>query len=334
MDRGRYDAFATVERRRLEQRLPQLADAVAIRVRAAMAPIFVEVEGRVPRFADWVFDWWTSWILLGRAMRWTWDGVATGHVLTMPDKVQAQLIAAIEMRYVELVLQPAVAELKLTDALDRVVTSLRDDLAEECRGHETALRAFIATAPARVERLDAGGNWVRAPDWNGSHASVRLRCGADVGAEDALMRDEISNYRESRNINAPVNEVILRLSRPFATKLISFVVLPVIVAALIGGFALPLLGVLPNVISGVIAGVLTGAVGAAIIGFSASASVDWVLTRTDERINRAGFEVQVRRAVITGRRDFEGNITDAQRRLIERQLLAIAAAGPAQAAHP
>jgi len=44
----------------------------------------------------------------------------------------------------------------------------------------------------------------------------------------------------------PVDDVILRLARPFATKLISFVVLPVIVTALVAGFVLPLFGLLPS----------------------------------------------------------------------------------------
>jgi hypothetical protein len=85
--------------------------------------------------------------------------------------------------------------------------------------------------------------------------------------------------------DSPINDVILRLARPFATKLISFLVLPIIVAAVLGGFLLPLFGLLPNVLANVVTGILTGAAGALVIGFVASTAVDWVLSRTDAALN-------------------------------------------------
>ena len=117
-------------------------------------------------------------------------------------------------------------------------------------------------------------------------------------------------------------------------KLISFVVLPVIVAAILGGILLPLFGRLPGVLANVITGILTGAVGALIIGFAASASVDWLLNRTDAALNRAGFEASVRKAIIAVESDFETRVLDAQQRSIDRQLEALMAAMAGKSAQP
>ncbi|HEV2336558.1 MAG TPA: hypothetical protein VGS13_13735, partial [Stellaceae bacterium] len=121
-----------------------------------------------------------------------------------------------------------------------------------------------------------------------------------------------------------VNDVILRMARPFATKLISFVVLPVIVAAILGGILLPLFSQLPGLLANVVTGVLTGAFGALIIGIAASASVDWVLNRTDATLNRAGFEAGVRKAIAAAETDFETRVLNAQQRPIDAQMQALA----------
>jgi uncharacterized membrane protein YedE/YeeE len=124
------------------------------------------------------------------------------------------------------------------------------------------------------------------------------------------------------------------MARPFATKLISFIVLPVIIAAVLGGILLPLFSQLPSVLANVVTGVLTGALGALIIGFGASASVDWALNRTDAALNRAGFEATVRKAIISVERDFETRVLDAQQRSVDRQLEALETAMAGKAASP
>jgi len=148
------------------------------------------------------------------------------------------------------------------------------------------------------------------------------------------MRAQFPVLLELKTADSPVNDVILRLARPFATKLISFVVLPVIVAAILGGILLPLFGQLPGVLANVITGVLTGAVGALIIGLAASASIDWVLNRTDATLNRAGFEASVRKAIIATERSFETRVLDAQEGPLKRQIEALATAMAGKIAAP
>ncbi|MBI1774040.1 MAG: hypothetical protein HYR63_01710 [Proteobacteria bacterium] len=321
VDGARYREFVALERRREEEDYQRLSVRARDRVHAALVPIFEEIEARVPEFGAWTFDWWTSWILLGHSIRWVWDELARGSIFRMPDRVQARLVGEIEQKFDSLVLQPDLIEPKLAQAIERSLAAARADLGAVCARHRDAVRAFVREATRQVERADGTGGRVTITSADGA-ASLTLPCGADGQREEAMVRAEILKLRESLHVDDPVSGVILRMSRPFATKLISYVVLPVLVTAAIGGIALPLLGILPNVLSGVIAGILTGAFGAAIIGFSASASVDWLLNRADERRNRGSFEVQVRRAVIASRETLDSGITEIQRQFIQNQLRA------------
>jgi hypothetical protein len=161
--------------------------------------------------------------------------------------------------------------------------------------------------------------------WDPGKAAFRPVCPAvDAGGETGI-RPELEASLMAMSSGGPVDEVILRMARPFATKLISFVVLPIIVTALIGGIVLPLFGLLPNIISGVVTGIITGAAGALIIGFSASASVDWLLNRTDEALSRPQFESDVRSAVVSAEVDFESKVLAVRRQSLERHLQVVTA---------
>ncbi len=330
-DGARYREFVALERRQAEEDLRRVGERASSRVHAALVPIFEEIEARVPEFGAWAFDWWTSWILLGHAIRWVWDEFPRGPIFRMPDRVQARLVAEIERQFDALVLQPDVDEPKLAQAIERTLTAARADIAEVCARHLAAVRTFLKEQARQAERGDGSGGWAPVGATEGA-ATFTLPCGGDIRREEAMVRAELQKLGERRHVDDPVGEVILRMSRPFATKLISYVVLPVIVTGLIGGIALPLLGILPNVLSGVIAGILTGAFGAAIIGFSASASVDWLINRADERRNRGGFEVQVRRAVIASREALESGIVEIQHQFTQNQLRAFLEAPLAPAA--
>jgi hypothetical protein len=122
--------------------------------------------------------------------------------------------------------------------------------------------------------------------------------------------------RPMSNLDAGVDAVILRLSRPFATKLISFMVLPVITTAIAGGIAVPFIGLPAGALAGLLAG---GAVSALVIGFSASTAVDWLLTRADEALSREAFEAELRGAVRQAADSFEIRVANTMGQYVERQ---------------
>jgi hypothetical protein len=320
VDSRRYDDYAASRRSVITQDLQRALDAAAQALHTNTAPVFREVEARVPYYANWVFDWWTSWILLGRAFGWTWHALTDGPILTLPDRVRARLVAAVQQQFNALVLEPETTEAKLKPAIDRSRATARDTLLQSCRNYQNGLGEFVRREARRVERLDGTKGWAPDPAWDPDKAAFQPVCPAPDPAETTAMQPQLEASLMAMSSGGPVDDVILRMARPFATKLISFVVLPIIVTALLGGLVLPLFGLLPNIISGVVTGVITGAAGALIIGFSASASVDWLLNRTDEVLSRPQFEADVGNAVVAAEADFESKVLDIERESIERQL--------------
>jgi hypothetical protein len=314
-----YRGFLARDRAEADAASARLTEAARERVHEAVVPAFEGVAARVPAFGAWTFDWWTSWILLGQVIGWMWDEVSNGVILGMPARVQGRLIAEVEGQFDALVLQPEQTLPPLASAFARSLETNRAELAELCRRHAENVRTFVSTTAARIERASGPGTWTPVASADAA-STFNLTCNGNGQREMAQVQAVLAGLRQTASISDPVDEVIVRLARPFATKLISYVILPAIIAGLIGAVALPLLGILPNILSGVIAGLLTGALGAAVIGFSASASVDWLLTRADELRNRAGFEVQVRRAVTQQRDGLEAAILDIHRQAIQSRL--------------
>jgi hypothetical protein len=325
VDREHYDEFVSAQQRRLEADAQAMSMARASRLRAGLAPIFEEIDERVPAYADWAFDWWTSWILLAKTFRWTWEGLMAGSPFDMPDRVQARLVQEIEQQFAARVIEPVTLESKMTAALGASETTSRAEFSTRCGQYQRALAEFVRREARRVERQDPAQGWVPDPSWDTRAARFAPLCDAAGNTGQLPARPEFSQSLELTGADSAINDVILRLARPFATKLISFIVLPVIAAALLGGFLLPLFGLLPNVLANIVTGILTGAAGALIIGFAASTSVDWVLSRTDAALNRAGFEVSVHKAVFAAEDAFEARMLEGQQRATEQQLQAIAA---------
>jgi hypothetical protein len=322
IERAHYDEFVSAQQRQLEADARAMSSSRARRLRADLTPIFEEIDERVPAYADWAFDWWTSWILLAQTFRWTWEGMMTGSPFDMPDRVQARLVREIELQFAARVIEPATLESKMEAALSASETISRDESSARCGKYQRALAEFVRREAGRVERQDPAQGWVPDPSWDARAAGFAPLCDTAGIADQPPVsaRPEFSQLLELTGADSPINDVIVRLARPFATKLISFIVLPVIAAALLGGFLLPLFGLLPNVLANIVTGILTGAAGALIIGFATSTSVDWLLSRTDAALNRAGFEVSVHKAVIAAEDAFETRMLEARQRATEQQL--------------
>jgi hypothetical protein len=334
VDSARYDEFVAAEQRQIDEDGRAMAAARSSRLRAALAPLFAEIDERVPGYADWVFDWWTSWILLARTFRWTWDDFMTGPPFELPDRVQTQLVAEVREQFVGRVLEPQALGPSFDATLDASLAAWREELAAGCGKYQRALAQFVRREATQVERQDAAQGWLPDSSWDRAAAGFRPLCDPAEAVGEAALRPEFPRLFELTAADSPVNDVILRLARPFATKLISFLVLPIVVAAVLGGFLLPLFGLLPNVLANVVTGILTGAAGALVIGFVASTAVDWVLSRTDAALNRAGFEASVHKAVSAAEQDFATRVLDIQQRATERQWQAMATALTGKAAVP
>ena len=326
VDSVRYDEFVAAEQRQIEEDMRAMAAGRSSRLRAALAPFFAEIDERVPGYADWAFDWWTSWILLARTFRWTLEDLLAGPLLELPDRVQAQLVSEVREQFIGRVLEPQALEPGFDTMLDASLAAWREDLAAGCGKYQRALAQFVRREATRVERQDAAQGWIPDPGWDRAAAGFRPLCDPDAAVGAPALRPEPPRLFELIATDSPINDVVLRMARPFATKLISFLVLPIVAAAVLGGFLLPLFGLLPNLLANVVTGIVTGAAGALIIGFVASSAVDWVLSRTDAALNRAGFEASVHKAVGAAEQDFATRVLEVQQRSTERQWQTMAAA--------
>ena len=128
VDQTHYDEFVAAQQRQIEADARAMSLARASRLRAGLAPIFEEIDERIPAYADWAFDWWTSWILLAKTFRWSWEGMMTGSPFDMPDRVQARLVNEIEQQFAGRVVEPAALESKVAAALSTARASLSEEL--------------------------------------------------------------------------------------------------------------------------------------------------------------------------------------------------------------
>lgn len=230
-----------------------------------------------------------------------------GQILNLPDTVQTQLNIEIREQYNSIVLRPEVLEPQMQAILDRSIALVQREILQICSQQDDNLRQFIRNETQQIERFDKAAGWVSIPPGSGDGELTRVAsiCSSASLVDSNQLVSELLVDQPMGHLDAGVNDVILRLSRPFATKLVSFLVLPLVATAVAGGITLPFIGVAGGLFAGVLAG---GATSALIIGFSSSAAVDWLLTRADEAVSRDDFEANLRHAVNTSATRFEDRV--------------------------
>ena len=326
VDGEAYERYATEQQRRIDIVRALLTKESDIWVRDRLRPVLDGVEERVGDYGDWMYNWWTAWILLGQAFGWSWQGVLDGEILNMPNVVHARLNEEIRGRYDEIVLRLEILEPQMQALVDRAVAGVQLEVLQACGPMNDARQNFARNNAREIERRDPDAGWVSWANEDGMSITIAPACGASNSEDEARLTTLMLEDRPMSNLDANVDAVILSLSRPFATKLISFMVLPVITTAVAGGIAIPFIGVPAGALAGLLAG---GAMNALIIGFSASAAVDWLLTRTDEAFSRESFEFELRSAVKQAADSFEARVVSTMAQYVEREYrqLAVAAFG-------
>ena len=320
VDAAPYQKFASQQIEQISVLQSVSIKTAYAQVRADLQPMLTSIERRVSAYGDWMYNWWTAWILLAQALGWAWQGLIDGNILSLPSVLQTRLVVEIRDKYNEIVLRPELLKPQMQAILDRSIAGVQRDILEICGRHDDDLRAFVRNETSRGERYDR-----TTERWDavslGDVESRRTMSVASICQSVSLengrgLVDELLAEKPMGDLDGGVNEVILRLSRPFATKLISFIALPLTATAIAGGIALPFVGLAGGIFAGVLAG---GAVGALIIGFSTSAAVDWLLTRADEAISRENFEGNLRRAVNVAATRFEERVSVALQKHVTAQ---------------
>src|SRR5205085_7181760 len=125
------------------------------------------------------FDWWTSWILLGKTFRWTWEGLITGSPFDMPDRVQAQLVHEIEQEFARRVVEPATLDSKIEAAITAAQGARREEFSARCGKYQRGLVEFVRREARQVERQDPAQGWVPDPFWDAQSAGFEPLCMID-----------------------------------------------------------------------------------------------------------------------------------------------------------
>ncbi len=270
VDSARYELYAGEQQRRMDVAKAKLITETDTWVRGRLRPVLNGVGDRVGDYGDWMYNWWTAWILLGQAFGWTWQGFLDGKLLDLPNVVHIRLIEEIRGQYDGVVLRPEILEPQMQALVDRAVAGVQRDILRICGPMNDARQTFVRGMAREIERKGSAGGWIAWAREDETAIAVSSSCGAFGSEDEAKLTAALLDDRPMSNLDAGVDEVILRLSRPFATKLISFMVLPVVTTAVAGGIAIPFVGLPAGALAGLLAG---GAVSALVIGFSASAAV-------------------------------------------------------------
>ena len=316
VDAGQYVHYAAEQQRRIDEAQARLTKETDAWVQVRLRSVLTGVEERVGDYGDWMYNWWTAWILLGQAFGWTWQGFLDGEIMNLPNLVHVRLIEEIRGQYDGVVLRLEILEPQMQALVDRAVAGVQREVLQVCGPMNDARQNFVRGAAREIERMEPGAGWVAWKGEVGAATALAPSCGVFDSEDEAKLTAILLKDRPMSNLDAGVDKVILRLSRPFATKLISFMVLPVVTAAVAGGIAVPFVGLPAGAVAALLAG---GTLSALVIGFSSSAAVDWLLTRADEALSRQAFEVDLRRAVKRAADNFEIRVASTMRQYVERQ---------------
>lgn len=286
--------------------------AAARGIEAAMAralrPVLADAEERMAAFVDWVFDWWTAYILLGQTA-----SRAAGTSLVRPASALRAagmtLDARVSDAYRRLVLQPVATDRRLRGAMIAIGLAGAEALRAECRSALEASRRLVARHARVVEARAADGPW---RPLNGGAAALHPvddACRALVPDPDVAAIDAAPPTAASAFGGGPDGTFLsLRLARPAIT----------VAASTALRMAVPAVG------TAVVLG------GVAVSGVAAGTGIDYVLNEVDESHHRDAVERDVAARIRAATGTYEAAAAAAHRRALETTLQRIGEALPAE----
>ncbi len=289
-------AWAEGLRRRFEARFHE-------RLVAEMVPVFADVDRRIPEYGEWVFNWWTSYILMVKGMGAIVTQVADGTEQTLQEVAEKVMSDAIKERYVEIVLSPQRFRPALHQAVARAAVDTVKELGAACEEMRGRFVALVSEHGHDVELRTADGAWLADRGWQarltreGYCPSPGKHVGASVAALEAAAPTTFG-------VTGAIDDVAIRITRPFVTTMVS------------AGLSASSLAGLATAI-GIPAALVATPAMAAVLTKSAFTLVDLMLSELDEALNRESFETAVHDAVARARSEFERAAGQALRQALE-----------------
>jgi hypothetical protein len=220
------------------------------------APVHAELVGRADQYVDWVFDWWTSYILIAKAIAVAVASVVTGDFINVQNRVEERLLTAVLIAY-EARLQPDLARLDL----------------------EAATAAVLRATDRRIDKLCFELNrelWAGLRQIEAPATKPDLCAGLPPMPEPRVIIPPLAYEAGSR-----FDAVAARVTRPIMTTTASLSVSASTVVAMLGSYGIPV-------------ALIGGPVFVVIAAKSIFTIIDLVLAQLDTVVNRESFERAVR----------------------------------------
>lgn len=285
-------------RQRLEARFRE-------RLTVEMSPVFVEVDRRIPEYGEWVFNWWTSYILMVKGMGAIVTQVADGSEQTLQEVSERVMADAIKQRYIEIVLSPERFRPALRQAVTRAAAETVQELGAACEEMRGRFVTLLSEHGHDIELRTAAGGWLADRGWQ-----ARLTRDSYCAAPGVHVRGAVAALDASTpttfGATGGIDEVAIRITRPFVTTMVS------------AGLSASSLAGLATAI-GIPAALVATPAMAAVLTKSAFTLVDLMLSELDEALNRTTFEATVHDAVTRARGEFERDAAGTLRRALEQE---------------
>lgn len=142
------DAVSEFVRREIE-RVETARRDTHTRVRAALearaAPVFANMQSRVPAFADWYYAWPTSYRLTGKAMYSAAANALKPSVMRLDDAVAHDVARYVEKRYRDIVMRPELSDPLLQWAFVHALETGESGFQLALNRFDDRFRHFVAT---------------------------------------------------------------------------------------------------------------------------------------------------------------------------------------------
>jgi hypothetical protein len=305
--RGRaLDDFVEFNRVWADERRRQLDASFQERLAIELEPVFADVEKRISEYGEWVFNWWTSYILMVRGAGAIWSEVANGGEKSLEEIVERVMADAIKERYIEIVLPPERFRPALQKAVVRASAETAQELKQACLDMLDRFRTVVTEQGAGVELQASDGTWAVDRDWR-RRLTGDVYCPTPSQTVNATVADLQTAAESTFGNTGAIDDVAIRITRPVVTTIVSAGLSASSLAAVATGIGIP-------------AALVATPAMAAVLTKSAFTLVDLMLSELDEALNRTAFEAVVRGAVARARIEFEQTVHGALRAAVVREL--------------
>ncbi|MBF0392271.1 MAG: hypothetical protein HQL38_06280 [Alphaproteobacteria bacterium] len=191
VDAGRHELFVQAVGRAMTADRSRMTQLLSERLRLELKPLREAVERRVPRYAESVFDWWTSYVLVVEGLMAVGEMAGVADSATLESQVAGRMAGWLARHYNESVLQAEGVQVQIRETVTRVFGGLRRDLLRDCDKYDQAFQDFIRQEASAIELLAVDGSWQGDHGWSAPAATFRSQCHTlRLGDDGAMLLDE------------------------------------------------------------------------------------------------------------------------------------------------